>query len=264
MTRLRWLCGALVAGLLGAAVAADDPAPEPKRDSVPGGFRMYLVADGRFSDEKGADVVFRDERNRVGKLHDPVTEFGLNTVVAAFVRGAPSEMNTPAALAVINKQQALATKYESRRLRAFTVFLALTKDFNADDDRDRVKAQIEQVVKIKGKDEKEADKPVAPMVSVGFAEAVLTPAGDAKGEAPKVPPQVAAWGIAPEDAYTLIVYHRFKIYKRWKFTADKPPTAADLQDVESVVDEIMGKKKKKTDEKKVETKVEKTGKKDEK
>lgn len=246
MTRLRWLCGAVLAGVLGGAVAADDPAPEPKRDAVPRGFRMFLVVDGRFNDEKGSDGVFRDERNRVGKLHDPVTEFGLGTVVAAFVRGAPGEMNSPVAVAIIAKQQALSVKYESRRLRAFTAFLALTKDYNADDDRDRVKAQIEQIAKVKAKEgEKEKERPVAPLVSVGFAEAILTPPPVAKGEAPQVPPQVAAWGIAPEDAYTIIVYHRFKIHKRRKFTAAKPPTDADLKDVEEVVDEIMGKKKKK-------------------
>ena len=55
---------------------------------MPGAFRMYLVADGRY------DV--KDDKNRVGKLHDAVTEYGLSTTIGVFVRGVPKDMDDPA------------------------------------------------------------------------------------------------------------------------------------------------------------------------
>jgi hypothetical protein len=231
MRRLQQLCGALVASLLGViAVAQDDP--EAKREPIPRGFRMYLVSDGRFSAEKTADGVFRDERNRIGKLHDPVTEYGLSSVVAVFARGVPANDIAPAVV-LMKKQQEWAERYRAKRLSAFTAFLVLAKDFAADDDRD---ARIKDIEKFT----KEAN---VPLVSVGIAEATVAAGEDAKEGAVKIAPQVAAWGIAAEDDITVIVYHRLKIVKRWKFAKDKPPTEADIAEIAGVVDEVMGKKK---------------------
>lgn len=208
------LCGMLI----GTGMAQEKADPTPKQALVPGGFRMFLVADGRY------DV--KDDKNRVGRLHDAVTEYGLSTTIGVFVRGIPKEMDDPA-VSVLKKQQELATKYRAKRLACFAVFLALTKDFADDDNRD---ARITEI----GNLAKGAD---VPLVSVGLAEATIVGEGDAL----TVPKQVAAWGIGADDSITIILYHRLKIIKRWKFAADKPPTDAEFQDLAAEVDKILGK-----------------------
>jgi hypothetical protein len=202
--------------------------PDPKKvdsTSVPRGFRMYLVADGRFE--------LKDERYRVGKLHDPVTEYGLKTVIGVFVRGIPKEGNDPV-VAVMKRQQELAKKYEAQRLAGFVAFLALKKDFAADDDRYKQIAEVSAIAK--GAE--------TPLLSIGLAELTIAKeGGDAEG-AVQTPPQVAAWDIGPEDAITIVFYHRFKIVKRWKFPVERPPTEADLKDISDTVDAFMHRSKK--------------------
>jgi hypothetical protein len=216
MKWLRRLCGLMLGGLLlsmsGAGTAQDKLPEELMRPWIPGSFRMYLVADGRYE--------LKDERNRVGKLHDPVTDYGLYTVIGAFVRGVPTEKD--AAVAVLRKEQELVAKYQLRRLGAFMAFLALKKDYAEDDDRDKLTLQINTLVKAAE----------VPLVSVGLAEATL---GDA------VPPQVTAWGIGEDDAITIVLYHRFRMVKRWSFKAGAPPTEKDLQELADAVAKLMGK-----------------------
>ncbi len=219
MDWLRRLCGLMLSGLLlsvaGVGTAQDKLPEELAKPSIPRSFRMYLVADGRYE--------LKDERNRVGRLHDPVTDYGLYTVIGAFVRGVPTEKN--GAFAVLQKQQELVAKYRQRRLGAFMAILALKKDYAEDDDRDKLTTQINGLVK--GAD--------APLVSVGLAEATL------KDDA--VPPQVAAWKIGEDDAITIVLYHRFQLVKRWSFKAGSPPTEKDLQELADAVENIVGKKK---------------------
>jgi hypothetical protein len=228
MNGLRGLCGAILAGLLATVggAAQDKEDAGPKVEPIPRGFRMFLVADGRF------DV--KDERNRTGKLHDPVAEYGLDTVVASFIRGVPKDASDPAFL-VLKKQQELCEKYRAQKLEAFASLLALDKDFAADRDDD----VREKVI---GAARKLAQTVKTPQVEIGVAEGVLTE-GAGKDEVKKAPPQLTAWGIDADDAITIIVYHRFKVVKRWKFAADKPPTDADLKEVEAAVHSVLGRKR---------------------
>jgi hypothetical protein len=219
-------CAVLIVAALGSAQEKTEP-KAPSND-VPRGFRMYLVSDGRFDEEakdpakKAPLKKAKDIRNRVGNLHDPVTEFGLNTVIGVFARTIPKKEEGPA-FVVLKSQQALARKYRSQRLGAFMAFLALTKDFAEDDARyDRMK-EIE-----------EGTKPAqATLVEIGLAEATLADM--------TTPPQVKDWGIGPDDNIVIVLYHRFHIVKRWTFKADAPPTEKDLQDLAAAVAAIMGK-----------------------
>ena len=227
MRQLRWLCGvtlccALVS-IAGTSAGQDKGDANAKSAEVPSGFRMYLVADGRFP--------AKDDRNREGKLHDPVTEYGLGTVIAVIVRGVPKDGADPV-VAVMKKQQELAAKYRMQRLGAWVAFLALSKDFPADDDRDKRIQETHTLAKA-------AD---VPLLSIGVSEATVAAGDGAKEGATQAPKQVKEWQIGPDDAVTIVVYHRFKIVKRWKFTADKPPGEADLKDLADVVDTLMKKK----------------------
>lgn len=236
MARLQRGCGALLAGLLTSFAAGQEKQdPAPKEQSVPGGFRMLLLADGRFSEEKTAAGVYKDERNRLGKLHDPVTEYGLNSAIAVFVRGLPKDETSPA-VALMKLQQQLVERHRAKRLAGFVAFLGMPRDLTADATDNLLAQQIDAVQKI-------AKGANVPLVSIGLAEATVPAGENAKEGAEKPTAQVAAWGIGPEDAITVVVYHRLKIVKRWKFTADKPPTADDLKDIAAVVDAVMGRKK---------------------
>src|SRR6266508_6342646 len=84
MRALRGFCGMMVIACLAGigAFAQEKADPQPKSGAVARGFRMYLVTDARY--EK------TEERNRVGKLHDPVTEHGLFPVIAVFSRTIPT------------------------------------------------------------------------------------------------------------------------------------------------------------------------------
>jgi len=213
MVRSRWLLGCL---LLAALPCVAQEKKEPAAIAVPRGFRMYLVSDGRFD--------LKNENNRVGKLHDPVTAYGLYTTIGVFVRGVPTKADDPA-IEVLKKEQELAAKWRDYRLGAFMAFLTLTKDFNADDDRDTRITEISNLAKGAN----------APLVSVGMAEATLEGGG--------VPPQVEAWKLGEEDVITIVLYHRFKEVKRWSFKMDAPPTAADLDALAKEVNGVLGRKK---------------------
>jgi len=228
MNRLRVVCGFLFAGLVfGSAMAMQEPT---ERDAVPRGFRMYLISDGRIAEDakkkanpdKKAPSKDESIHYRVGKLHDPVTEHGLATVLGVFVRSIPTEEADPI-LKVLKFQQDLAKKYRPERLGAFMAFLSLEKDFADDDTR---YARMDEIKKL-------SDAAIIPYVQTGLAEGKL-----ADGS---VPPQVAAWQVGAEDAITFVLFHRFKIIKRWSFKSDAPPTDADLEAIAAEVSKVVGK-----------------------
>ncbi len=125
MHRLQRLFGGMLAGLLLSltAIAQDKTEPE-SQPAVPRGFRMYLVADGRFN--------LKDEKYRIGKLHDPVTEYGLKMVLGVFVRGVPAKDEAKGddpAVVVMRKQQELATRWRIRAPLRFHNFLGVEERF---------------------------------------------------------------------------------------------------------------------------------------
>ncbi|MCE9531229.1 MAG: hypothetical protein K8T89_08930 [Planctomycetes bacterium] len=215
MLRSRQLHGALLILALTAIVVSAQDKADPEPASIPRGFRMFVVADGRYP--------VKDEHNRVGKLHCPVTEHGLNTTIGVFVRGVPAK-DTDAGVIVLKKLQELAAKYRDKRLGAFIVFLALNKDYNADDTRDLRITEISNIAKAAA----------APLVTIGLAEATID------GTEPA--PQVKAWNLGVDDDITVVFYHRFKIIKRWSLKKDAAPDDL-LKDLEKEAAGLLGRKK---------------------
>ena len=216
MRVLRGFCGLMVIGCLAAigASAQEKVDPQPKSGTVPRGFRMYLVTDARY--EK------TEERNRVGKLHDPVTEHGLFPVIAVFARTIPTNKEDPV-VKVFEKQEEVAKKYETKRLGAFIAFLGLKKSFEDDDDRYKRMTEIGNICK-----------------NLKFVQAGLAEEQSA---------QNTAWlldakneDMTWKNQITVIIYNRFKIVHRWDFPTDKPPTDADLATIGAAVDGLMGRK----------------------
>ena len=115
----RWV--GIVALLAGTAAVAQEPAV------VPGPFRSFIVTDFR------TDPV-KDARNRTAKMHDLVTENGLNPVLAVFTRTTPEKADVPLARLIL-RANSLVSQFKADRLGAFVVFLTLTKEYPEDDQR---------------------------------------------------------------------------------------------------------------------------------
>ncbi len=216
MRVLRGLCGVVVAGLIAAmgSAAQEKAEPKPNDKAVPGGFRIFLVIDGRFEKD--------NDRNRVGKLHDPVTEHGLFAVLAVFSRNIPAAKDDPV-VKLIERQEELAKKYENKKLGAFAAFLAARKNFEDDDDRKKYEAEIANISRN------------FKFVQTGYAEQQSA--------------QNAAWQLDAKNEdgtfknhVTVVIYNRLKIVARWDFPAGQALTDADLDKITAAVDVLMGRK----------------------
>jgi hypothetical protein len=194
-----------------AAVAQDPPAVVMKPgDPTPAPFRSFIVADDR-TDAKNA-------LNRTNKMHDLVTEQGLNPTVAIFSRTTPGAADVPLAK-LVKQLDSLAVKHRADRLGVFVVFLTLSKEYPEDEQRDeKAKAVRDLAGQLKAQ-------------SVPFA--LAAGASDA----------TKAWGLAEGHDLTVVFYDRLKIRFVKTFAADKPPTDDDIKKIVDAVDEELKPKK---------------------
>lgn len=201
-----WACG--LAGLLlaAAAVAQDEKKADekpPAADAVPANFRSFIVSDDRFD--------AKNVRNRTAKMHDLVTENGLNPVVAVFARSVPAGDDAPLAK-LVKQLNTHVAKYRASRAAAFVLFLTLEKEYPDDETR--------------------ADKAAAVKAVADQLKAAGVPFGLAAGKSPVVD----AWKLGETDDITVVVYHRMKVVKKWSFAADKPPTDDDIKEILAVAE----------------------------
>lgn len=231
MSRLRGFCGATLIGVVVAfgSSAQEKAEPKAKDTSIARGYRMYLVADARFGEPELATALIdpkrptpKDERNRVGKVHDPVTEYGLFSVLGVWSRTIPTTKDDPV-VKLIEHVETLAKRYETKRLGAFVAFLGLKKGIEDDDDRDKRMAEIGNVAKN------------LKLMQAGLAEEQSA--------------QNAAWQLDAKNEdgtfknqITVVLYHRFKVIARWDFPTGSPPTDADLEKITTAVEGLLGRK----------------------
>lgn len=198
-------------GLFGlVAVAQDAPKPLKPGDAVPAAFRAFIAADERY--EKG------NPNNRVNKLHDPVTDNGLNPVLCAFVRSEPAADSPAAQLA--RQMSSLVADFKADRLGGFMIFLTLDKEYQEQENRDP-KAE-----------------------AVANLSTQLQSGNVPFGLAPRTSAATEAWGLGESDEIVVIYYNQMVVKQVWRFTADKPPTADDLKAIaEFVRGELKPKRK---------------------
>lgn len=222
-----------------------------EREDVALGFQAFIVYEPKYAggakldtitasgfkafidyDQKPVSEQARDIRNRSGRMQDLVSEHGLNPVLAVFAKTVPPGDPGSPMVALLKKQDEIATNYYHRRLGAFTVFLALKNIFR-EDDRDNTRdARLKEIARF--------TTGAAPKrTTISLAEATVAP----KGESPKVPNQVAKMGIADADDVVIVLYHRLEVVKRWKFPAGTPPTQATLDEIGAEVEKLLGKPK---------------------
>lgn len=180
-----------------ALATAQDKEIKPLKagDPVPANFRAFLATDERFEKDS--------PKNRPKKMHDLVTDNGLNPVLAVFVRSTPAADAPAAKLA--RQMSELVKTYKPERLGAFVMFLTLDKEYPEEDGRDAKAKPLEDLA------------------------AQLQCGNVPFGLAAKSSPATSAWGLSETDEITIIFYDRMVVKKVWTFTTDKPPTEADLK-----------------------------------
>lgn len=186
-------------------------------EAIPSNFRAYLVNDDRF--EKGSP------RNRPRKMHDLVSEYGLNPVLAAFSRTAPAA-DTPVEKLALEMGD-LVAEFKAQRLGSMMIFLTLDNEFPAEDNTDKKAEKKAETVDafwrhLDGK-----------MPVVDDAKKEKRRVGVPMGLAPKT--AAASWGLGIEDLI-VVYYDRMTVKKTWSFTAEKPLTAEDIKSIRSTVE----------------------------
>ena len=247
--------------LLAAAscLTAQEPKAEFPPDVIPSTFRMFLVTDKRFEPLKDAEgnllkgpdgKEVPSPKNRTGKIHCLVCEYGLNPTVAVFVRADAKGLDPASGVGnLVKKLNALVPKYRADKLGAFVAFLRLDFDGKPGTKVVTVKTKRPDGTETEEKIEQDQEYPDDEKRDE-YARAIAE--FEAKLPAPNVPfglaaeksKAVSAWKIAEGDEVTVIFYQRMRVVGQpWRFAK-----AADLTDakadeiVKSVEAAITGKK----------------------
>jgi hypothetical protein len=237
------LAGLLI--LTSVAASADDPKKdEPKTetktelppDVVPSTFRMFLVSDKRFEPLRdvegkllkgpdGKDVP--NPKNREGKVHCLVCEYGLAPVVATFIRADPGKVGPDSGVGKLLKGvDALIAKHRADKLAAFVAFLRL--DFKNDKGLPNFEQKVVTVttknaagmdVETKVNQDKEYPDDENRNVYAKEIELLATGLNTPNipfGLAPEKSKTITDWGIK-NDEVTVIIYYRMRIVGQWRF-----------------------------------------------
>lgn len=255
----------------GLAAPAQDP-PEPSKvtvdalaaagaaargatlaNVVPGGFRAHLVIDNRFlidnklppfkCDAEKRDLtkvvppVERDARDRTGKIHDLVGEYGLSPTVAIFVRadlkGADAGGGLGKLVASVNKQ---AIDRRGDKLSAFLMYLKVV-----DEERTlksvKLKDEREVTVDKEYPDDEKRDKFADELCL--FAQALGENAQRVPfGLAPVKSEAISRFAIGETTPVTVIIYNRLRMVQRWDLTVDQVEGKVD--EIREATDRMMG------------------------
>jgi hypothetical protein len=259
--RIRLLFAAAgLLGLLGLVAPAQNPKPEPKPalppDVVPSTFRAFLVTDGRFpplkvkttdKDGKEKESEQPDPRNRTGKIHCLVCEYGLSPVVAVFVRAEANKLGPKSGVAKLTKQlDALIPKYRADKLAGFVMFL------NLDGGKKTIKIPgaeggTETTLAVDKEYPDDEKRDVYAKDIKDFAAALNAP-NVPFGLAADKSDALAAWKVPEKNDVTVVVYHRMRLVGQpWVFATDGD-NKSDLTDakiaeiLKSVETAITGRK----------------------
>jgi hypothetical protein len=244
---------ALVSGPTSGQDAKDAPAAGQPGSYISSPFRAFIVADDRWPpkvDEKTQQKT-PDPKDRTNKVHDLVTEYGLNPTVAIFVRTDPARLKTDfeagkfGAGRLAQQVNSLLTErtyngvYKGARLAGFVMFLTLDfREVEVDPASGAIKkldkstgttkllpgkgadgSETKQEVDKEYPDDEYRDVYATSIRDLSNAvKAQYVPFGLAGGQTKAV----AQFGIKPETEVTVIIYDKLKIAKRWEFPAEGP------------------------------------------
>ena len=231
----------ILAGLMLSCVAAQEPKVDLPKDVVPSTFRMFMVTDRRFEPLKdaegkllkgpdGKDV--QSPKNRTGKIHCLVCEYGLNPTIAIFVRADAKGLEADSGVGKLTKQvNALIPKYRADKLGAFVAFLRLDFDGKPGTKVVVVKTKRPDGTEAEDKIEQDQEYPDDEKrddyaKQIAEFETKLAAPNVPFGLAPEKSKTITAWKVADANEVTVILYHRMRIVGQpWTFAK-----AADLTD----------------------------------
>lgn len=213
---------AAVVAVIGVTAAVAD-APKTGTDPgqvIPGPFSAYVVAGGP-AQPPSEPVQTDDRRNyadsaRAGKFHDLVTRYGLDPVVAVFIREPAPAENQPLGQ-LLKTLDGAVQKHKDARLHAFAVFLGLKQDFLKDETR---VAQVRRIEEFANK--------------AGIKEMPLA-LDLAESERSK------KFDLAPGNTVTVLIWSNHVVFAKFAFTADKPLDEAVVKTVLAEVEKLVKK-----------------------
>jgi hypothetical protein len=256
----RLVAAAGLFAVLGLAASAQDPKEQPKEqpkvvlppDVIPSPFRMYLATDRRFEplkDAEGKPLKGPDgkdvpsPKNREGKIHCLVCEYGLNPVVAVFVRAEAGGLTADSGLGKLAKGlNAAIPKNRYDKLAAFVAFLNL--EFK--DDTGKLTDPTKVVtIKVKRPDGTEVEEKIEQDKEYPDDErrdvyaAAIRKFETSLGGVPNVPfglasprsKATAAWGVQDDDVTVVVYYHMRRYGEPWRFKTVKDLTDEKVAEI---------------------------------
>jgi hypothetical protein len=264
------LAGLLI--LTSVATSADDPKKDdPKAetktelppDVVPSTFRMFLVSDKRFDSLRDPETKMPlkgpdgkevpDPKNREGKIHCLVCEYGLNPVVATFIRADAGSLDAESSVGKLLKGvDALVAKHRADKLAAFAAFLRL--DFK---DEKGIPNNDQKVVTVTTKNAAGMDVETKVnqykeypddenrneyALAIDKLAQKLNTRNIPYGLAAEKSQTITDWGIK-NDEVTVIIYYRMRIVGQWRFAKAADLTPEKVAEILKATEEAFAGKK---------------------
>lgn len=231
--RMFGMCGLLLAAAAGGQEPKASVGANPG-DVVPAAYRMFLVTDDRFPPKKSpvTKPEDRDPKDRTGKIHCLVCEYGLSPVMAVFVRADPKTLGPDSGVVKLARaMNAVVRDNKAEKLAGFVGFL-------------QMKGASRAVAVEGGSVELDAEYPEDPNRDEAARQVGdLAKAADAAeipfGLAPQAGKSADAWGLKADDAVTVVLYNRLKVVDRRTFPAEGP-TDEQIKEIASAADKMAG------------------------
>jgi hypothetical protein len=238
-------------GLFGFILAFAATAQDPKEDVtkskgqkgqvVPAPFRAYMVVDNRYP-PKVPGSTNPDDRNpkdTTNKIHDLITEHGLNPVVAVFVRGDAKKLAAGGGgvgkLAIEMNKLMTLPEYRGNKLASFVTFLQIEGMQNT-------VTVTQTMVELDAEYPDDEKRDVYATDIRDLASGLKTP-NVVFGLAPLKSKAAASWDIDPDmDGVTVVFFNRIRVVDRWKFGADGPTDEQIKTIISTVEQSVLGKK----------------------
>jgi hypothetical protein len=191
-------------------------------DTIPSTLRAFIVQDGRFPPSTIDGKAQRDPRDRSGKIHCYVCEYGLSPVFIIFLRAEPKQITADTAIGkLIRDLDTIMPKYRADKLNGLILFLRTEGGEKAVKFTDASGTEIAVTADKEYPDDENRDRYVQEIKD--WIQAMKI-ANIPVGLAPITSKSLSAWGVQDKEAVTIVVYRRLKrLAPPWHF-----PTLGDI------------------------------------
>ena len=218
------------------------PSKGQKGELVPAPFRAYMVVDNRYPPKVPGSMNPDDRhpKDTTNKMHDLITEHGLNPVVAVFVRGEAKQGTGVDKLAVEMNKLMTIPDYRGNKLASFVTFLRVEGMQKAE--------KVTNPDKSETTVELDAEYPADEKRDV-YATGIRDLASFVKAPnvvfslAPLTSKAATAWNIDEKDDVTVVFFNRNRIVERWKFGPEGPDDGQIKAILVAVEESVLGTKK---------------------